>query len=181
MLNKVVKNRSEQFVLLLLCSSLMLSFQLPVHAAQSILLTWNPSAATNVAGYKIYVGTASGSYATVINAGNTTNAVISGLITGQTNYIAASSYDSAGHESALSAEIVYVVPVVPATLGQAVRTGGNFEFTVSGASGEKYVVQASTDLTSWVSVATNAVPFTFVDTNTTAFSKRFYRSYYLSP
>lgn len=180
MLNKVVKNRSEQFVWLL-CSSLMLSLQLPVHAAQSILLTWNPSQATNVAGYKVYSGTNSGSYSTVTTVGNTTSAVISGLITGQTNYFAASSYDSAGNESALSEEVVYVAPVVPATLEQAAQADGNFEFTVSGATGEKYVVEASSDLTSWAPVATNTVPFTFVDTDASSFSKRFYRSYYLSP
>ena len=43
----------------------------------------------------------------------------------------------------------------------------------------RYAVQASTNLVNWVSVQTNTAPFTFVDTNIAAYSKRFYRAYAL--
>ncbi|HEY1717828.1 MAG TPA: hypothetical protein VGH42_05970, partial [Verrucomicrobiae bacterium] len=56
-----------------------------------------------------------------------------------------------------------------------------FSFLVSGIPGNSYVVQASTDLTGWVSLQTNAAPFTFVDFNMGQFSRRFYRSFPVSP
>jgi len=39
------------------------------------------------------------------------------------------------------------------------------------------VIQASTNLagSNWVSLGTNASPFTFIDTNSTSFPLRFYR------
>jgi len=159
----------------------MLFAQLPVHADQSVTLSWNPSVATNVAGYKIYAGTASHSYATTNVTGTATNTTISGLVEGRTYYFAATTYDGAGNESSYSAEASYTVPVTPATLDQPVRTGNQFSFAVSGEVGSKYVVQASTDLVNWVAIQTNTAPFTFVDTNTAGFSQRYYRTYYLSP
>ena len=48
--------------------------------------------------------------------------------------------------------------------------------TVTGTSGFKYVVQASSDLVNWVPVLTNTSPFTFVDTNASQFNQRFYRT-----
>jgi hypothetical protein len=280
----VCRSRSLVFDLLL-CGALMLFVQLPVHASQSVTLTWNPSAATNVAGYKIYFGTTSHNYSATNTAGLATNTTISGLVEGQTYYFAASTYDSAGDQSAYSSEVSYVVPVsltlglglhpvtgltvtanpgvpnsvilswtpsidagvagyqifsgsapgnyslsqnlglvnrlvftgltpgstsyfaikeydtawnesdisaeiswqnpvppaAPAALGAPVRAGKQFSFTVSGPTNTPSVVQASTDLVNWVSVQTNTAPFTFVDTNAASFSKRYYRTYYLSP
>ncbi|HSY17865.1 MAG TPA: fibronectin type III domain-containing protein [Candidatus Acidoferrales bacterium] len=271
----------------LLCHALMLFIQLPVHASQSVALTWNPSAATNVAGYKIYFGTTSHNYSATNTAGLTTNATISGLAEGSTYYFSAASYDSAGNQSTNSTEVSYAVPAslvqglppglhlvtglkvtanpgvpnsvilswtastdagvagyqifsgsapgnysmsqnlglvnslvftgltpgatsyyaikeydtawnesdisaeiswqnpvssVPAAkLAAPVRVGKQFSFTVSGPTNTPSVVQASTDLVHWVSVQTNTAPFTFVDTNAASFSKRYFRTYYLSP
>lgn len=273
---------------LFLCPALMLLSQLPVRADQGVTLTWNPGIATNVAGYKIYAGTASLDYSNTNVVGTATNATISGLVAGKTYYFAAKTYDSAGNESSYSSEVTYVVPatkppglnpvtglsvtanpalpnsvilswspstdagvagygifygtapgnyslsknvglvnslvltglvagstiyfamkehdtawnqsgvsaeahgvvvatpavtVTPpaSTLTAPVQTNGRFSFTVSGVNGSQYVVQASTDLINWVAVQTNTAPFTFTDTNTAAFSHRYYRTYYLSP
>jgi DNA/RNA endonuclease G (NUC1) len=59
-------------------------------------------------------------------------------------------------------------------------TNGQFRFTVNGWTGTNYVVQASTNLTAlnWVSIFTNASPFTFTDTNAPSFSQCFYRAFY---
>ena len=74
-----------------------------------------------------------------------------------------------------------VVPAVAATLSTATLSGGNFGINISGTPGAKYVVQASTNLMDWISVQTNASPFTFVDTNTARFSRRFFRAFSFSP
>jgi hypothetical protein len=50
---------------------------------------------------------------------------------------------------------------------------------VTGQPNTVYVVQASTDLTSWVSLSTNSSAtgtFTFTDTTTPAPQQRFYRT-----
>ena len=56
---------------------------------------------------------------------------------------------------------------------------GGLQFELSGATNEKnYVLQASSNLTQWTSIETNApltVPFFFTDPNASNFSTRFYR------
>jgi hypothetical protein len=55
--------------------------------------------------------------------------------------------------------------------------GGRVQFDFTGATGQDYVVQASTNLTDWQSIRTNAGmggPITFIDSFTN-FTRRFYR------
>ena len=65
---------------------------------------------------------------------------------------------------------------VAATLANAARGNSGFALAVSGQPGHSYAVQASSNLVDWVSLQTNKSPFTFVDTNTSRFSRQFYRS-----
>jgi uncharacterized repeat protein (TIGR01451 family) len=63
-------------------------------------------------------------------------------------------------------------------------SGGHFQLTVFASPDYVYVVQASTNLTSWVSLSTNTNPtgtFTFTDTTTPAPQQRFYRTLRLIP
>jgi len=56
---------------------------------------------------------------------------------------------------------------------------GYFQLTVTGQPNTVYVIQASTDLTSWVPLSTNSSPsgtFTFTDTTAPAPQQRFYRT-----
>jgi DNA-binding beta-propeller fold protein YncE len=55
-----------------------------------------------------------------------------------------------------------------------------FAIEVSGLGGYSYIVQASSNLLDWVSLQTNVVPFTFVDTNSAGSPCHFYRTL-LSP
>jgi len=57
-------------------------------------------------------------------------------------------------------------------------TNNQFQFTVTGTSGALYVVQAATNLNlpDWISLITNAAPFTYTETNAALFNQRFYRS-----
>lgn len=66
-----------------------------------------------------------------------------------------------------------------AVLTQASYADGQYSFNISGMPGYSYVVQASTNLTDWVSVQTNAAPFTFMDSQAGQFQQRFYRAFWL--
>jgi len=73
-----------------------------------VTLTWTANGEPDLAGYKVYVGTASGTYSfpgSAFATGNVTSYTISTLPKGQTYFFAISAYDSAGNESALSAEV----------------------------------------------------------------------------
>ena len=133
---------------LVLSSALVLFFQLPVHADQSVTLSWDPSSSSNVAGYNIYSRhDEPRAYTSVVAVGDITHATISGLVPGTTYYFAATTYDDAGNESDFSNEISNTVPVTAApALALAALSGGQFSFTVSGEAGQQYVVQTSTNL-----------------------------------
>src|ERR1035441_5835723 len=109
--------RSRRMVLKLILSGVPpLLFQLPVPAAQSVVLAWMTSPSTNVVGYNIYYETACGDYNSEINVGNTNSATVTGLLDGTTYCFAATAVDSSGVESPFSNEAVYNVPTAAATL-----------------------------------------------------------------
>jgi hypothetical protein len=74
----------------------------------------------------------------------------------------------------------YYVVLPPSTtpgLGSpVVITNNQIQFTITGAVGDNYAIEASTNLStaSWVPILTNQSPFTFNDTNT--MPQRFYRA-----
>ncbi len=68
-----------------------------------------PSTDANPAGYRIYYGNASGSYASVIDIGNTTSCTISNLQDGNTYYFVATDYDAHGNESGYSNEVIHSI------------------------------------------------------------------------
>jgi hypothetical protein len=78
--------------------------------APTLTLSWIASTSTNVANYKIYYGTTSGSYTQAVSAGPLTQATITGLTPGTTYFLAATASDDAGLESGYSIEISFVVP-----------------------------------------------------------------------
>jgi hypothetical protein len=53
---------------------------------------------------------------------------------------------------------------------------GQFQLNCPGVAGCNFVIQASTDLITWVNLQTNTSPFTFVDTNAWQYPRRFYRA-----
>ena len=71
-------------------------------------LTWSANVEPDLAGYKIYIGTNSGTYSfpgSPFLAGKVTSYTIANLPKPQTYFFALSAYDSAGNESGLSAEV----------------------------------------------------------------------------
>lgn len=74
----------------------------------SLTLTWTANGEPDLAGYKIYVGTASGIYTfpgSPFIAGKVTSYTVSNLPKINTYFFAMSAYDNAGNESPLSAEV----------------------------------------------------------------------------
>lgn len=84
--------------------------------AAEVNLQWTPNSETNLAGYKIYYGKATGDYDDIIdvNLPPITDEVIrislSDFEDGITYYLAATAYDSDGFESDFSTEIMWTAP-----------------------------------------------------------------------
>ncbi len=101
----------KRVIFYFLIAGVLLGFvQFSSFAAGSVTLAWQPSSDTNVVGYNLYFGRASGVYTNKISTVNTTNIVVSGLVEGATYYFAATAYDNSGAESPFSNEAVYSVP-----------------------------------------------------------------------
>ena len=80
-------------------------------AAQATL-AWDPNTESDLAGYRIHYGTASGSYTVHTDVHNVTTYTVTGLTAGQTYYFAATAYDASGNESGYSNPVSYAVPGV---------------------------------------------------------------------
>lgn len=59
------------------------------------------------------------------------------------------------------------------------QTGGQLQFSVGGLAGYSYAIEASSNLTTWVRLATNQAPFVFTDWSATNLPQRFYRTVWL--
>jgi len=146
--------------------------------AHDLVLTWNASPSSVVAGYNVYYGTNSGNYTYKVQAGNATEVVISNLLPGVTYYFAATAYDLNGDESAYSSEIIFIVPGVLAMNQPIAGAPASLQFPVE--PGHWYEVQATSDLQNWSSVwqtstMTSNLWVQFTDPNAGAYASRFYR------
>ena len=78
-----------------------------------------------------------------------------------------------------SATINAGTPVPPQLTTTVVNNNGTFQFTVTGTSGQEYIIQSSTNLIKWVPIYTNpspfVSPFTFTDSNASNHPDQFYR------
>jgi hypothetical protein len=129
---------SGLLVLLLAVLSLLVR---AAHAGE-VTVAWDSNPEPEVAGYKIYYGTHSGSYTSSVDAGNTTNILLSGLQDGATYFFAAVAYDASNNESGYSNEITYAVPAAaspppasPPVVGEASSGGGGACFIATAAFG----------------------------------------------
>jgi hypothetical protein len=73
--------------------------------AGTISLAWDANTEPDVAGYKIYYGTASRSYGASVDVGNVTTYVLGGLTPGQVYYISATAYNTSHDQSGYSNEV----------------------------------------------------------------------------
>lgn len=82
-----------------------------IHRAQAaqVTLAWDRNPDPSVIGYRLYYGAGNYSYYSMVDVGNSTQAVVSGLVSGVTYYFAVTDYNSVG-ESGFSNEVSYAVP-----------------------------------------------------------------------
>jgi hypothetical protein len=88
---------------------------LPAANAAQVTLAWDKNPESDITGYKIHYGTASGSYDYHVDVGNYTSCNISGLAENTTYYFAATAYNTIG-ESDSSKEVVYNVSSEPTNI-----------------------------------------------------------------
>ena len=161
----------------LLGSALLLCASIPV--PQSVLLEWSPSPSSDVVGYHVYYGAASGTYTNMVDVGNTTNATITGLAIGVTYYFAVTAYNSYGLESAYSNQASYTIaPVVYPTV-QISFALGQLTLTGRGQAGTNYNILGSPDLTNWSVIGSTTADtngtLRFTNAAETSLAKYFYR------
>ena len=70
------------------------------------------------------------------------------------------------------------IAALPGMGASGFNTNHQFQLTVTGTPGAIYIIEATTNLSgaNWISLATNVSPFALVDTNTSLYSSRFYRT-----
>ena len=89
-------------------SFILLAVLFPCLAHADVVLQWDANSETDLAGYKVYYGTAPGNYGTPITIGTQAGYTLTQLAPG-TYYFAVTAYDSAGLESGFSNEVSAVV------------------------------------------------------------------------
>jgi hypothetical protein len=73
--------------------------------AADIRLAWDPNNEPDLAGYKVYYGTASRTYGPPIDVANVTTCTLTGLDPRYTYYFAVTAYDTSNRESSFSDEV----------------------------------------------------------------------------
>lgn len=77
----------------------------PPTTGGTISLTWSANTESDLAGYKVYVGTQSGVYGPPITVGNVTAYQLNNLAKNTTYFVSITAVDTAGNESLHSAEV----------------------------------------------------------------------------
>ncbi|HEX9023545.1 MAG TPA: fibronectin type III domain-containing protein, partial [Geobacteraceae bacterium] len=157
------KNRTALAVII---GYLVFAFNTPALFAGNSQLSWTPpttntdgSQLTNLAGYKIYYGTASGQYTQAVNAGNVTSYTITNLTNGVKYYFAATAYNTAGVESGYSNEVSgtpvaqqFTINLAKAGTGTGTVTGSGINCgttcTAAYSSGSLVTLSATPDASS---------------------------------
>ena len=101
--------------------------------AANINLAWDPNTEPDLAGYRVYYGTASGTYGAPIDVKKVTTYTLTGLTLGQTYFLAVTAYDTSGNESDYSNEVSGT-----AKESEAVSTPSVLSGPTTGTTGTSY-------------------------------------------
>ena len=85
-------------------------FGSPAFANSSIQLTWEANQDPDLMGYRVYMGTSTGSYPTINEAGLTQSFLFQNLAEGKSYYFTVTAYDQAGNYSGPSEEVSVEIP-----------------------------------------------------------------------
>jgi hypothetical protein len=92
-----------------LCTFLLAFFLIGANSySAQVTLMWDASTDTDLAGYKVYYGTACKTYQTIVDVGKNTTVTIPTLQDGVTYYFAATAYNFSGKESGYSSEVTNI-------------------------------------------------------------------------
>jgi hypothetical protein len=146
----------------------------------SVTFGWDASSDPSVAGYRVYQGTTSGDYTSVVDAGTANQKTLSGLVAGTTYFFAVTSYTANGLESLASNEISYTPAAGSlATLQLKVQPNRQVILTATGPAAYSYDVLATQKFTNWtvIGTLTNGANGSgqFTDTAAPNYSSRSYR------
>jgi len=94
---------------------LVFQMTLPAYAA-TVNVGWNANSESDLAGYRVHYGTASGSYTYHINVGKKTSQQVGNLIADTTYFFTVTAYDTAGNESLPSDEAFIAIPAAAAVV-----------------------------------------------------------------
>ncbi len=146
--------------------------------ANSVTLAWDASTSSNLAGYRVYYGTASRNYSTNIDVGNVTTYTLANLAPG-TYYFAVTAYNTLAEQSGYSNEAsvtiagacTYSVSVSIQSTGAASTTGSA---TVTAGTGCAWTASSNVPwiaITSGSSGTGNGVVDFSIASNTTSSSR----------
>lgn len=177
----LVRERRRVFLVWLLQGLSVALLQTSTSASVSANLTWNPSPAAGVTGYKICYGSTSRQYTNVIPVANVTNTWITGLLDNTTYFFAAKAHDSTGTESDYSNEAAFAgLTVTPdgrlrlKTLPKDF-TGNPLNYSLSADAPAGATINPTTGIVSWapgraLASTTNFINVLVTDTVNPAFS-----------
>jgi len=115
-----------------------------------------------------------------VNAGGTLTLNFLANSAGQytnTASVGASTTDPNPDDDAVSVVATVMAPTPPSLSAFFIHgPGGSFQLTVTNNPGSTNIIQASTNLLTWLPVYTNIVPFTYTNFDNTNFAHRFYRA-----
>lgn len=148
--------RTPRTLLLLLTSFFLLIglflFPSPRLYAAQVTLAWTETD-PSVVGYKVYYGTASGSYQLSNDVGNNTTATITSLQAGTTYYFAVTAYNSTGVQSGYSNQVSYAPAACQYTLSPTSQSiaasGGSASTGISTQTGCSWTAASNV---SWLTI-----------------------------
>ena len=97
------------FFSLILFSFILILFSGLEARAEQVTLAWDPNTEADLAGYKVYLGTSTGAYHTVMDIGNHPGVTVTNLSLGLTYFFSVTAYDHLGNESEFSNEVIKAV------------------------------------------------------------------------
>lgn len=129
----------------------------PTPDTVSVDLAWDPVPETNVVGYRVCIGTASGQYSRIEVTDTDASFTVSGLDRGETYYFAVLAYNDQGVEGKLSDELVVTIATPPLPAGISIQPDASgsvrvlsWSFPQSAlTSSPEIIIERSTDLTTW--------------------------------
>ena len=103
--------------------------------SNSAILQWAANTESDLAGYKVYHGTAPGVYGVSLNVGKTTTYQYANLETNKTHYFSVTAYDTSGNESTPAPEVSKTITGTSGmVLSVSVTGNGTITSTPSGVT-----------------------------------------------